>query len=188
MGNRAALFAEFDPVTGEPVILKQDRTTPAAALGGMPPDPMTGAEIVAAINAALGSATWQAGGGGAAPAGWQAVVPIAPDTTPVQLQYMQAGVPKPSILLQPPVSAGHQVLPPSDVPDGATYEILLVGGGAAGLWPAYSAAAPAVHGWVWLVGGAAPTSPSTAAFARSIMVRRRGFRHEAVIAPYDVEV
>jgi hypothetical protein len=118
--------------------------------------------------------------------GWQTVTPGSPDTTPIALSYYSSSVAKPGIRLAPPVSSSHVVQPATDCPDGATYEILLKGGGASGLWQAYSSGSPTTHGFVWLT-GAAPSAPSSSSLCASIIVRRRGYRHEAAVASYTVD-
>lgn len=126
-------------------------------------------------------------GGGAAGAafGWQTVTPPAA-AADLTLTYKVGGVDKPSMLVGALTGASQVVIPPTDAPDGSNYELLLTGGSFAGLPRAWNSSAASTHGFVWLGTGAAPSVPASALYARRIIVRVRGAKHEASVDQTDL--
>ena len=114
---------------------------------------------------------------------WQTYTPNVSNAVHIAMDFGAAGSRLgANITLNAPVDNTQVVDVPLNLPDGASMQINLVGGGGSGNWTQWSSGSPSTPGW-YFPGGAAPTADASSSVVTPIYVKRRGAKYVAIVSP-----
>ena len=114
---------------------------------------------------------------------WQTYTPNVSNAVHISIDF--GAPPSPlgaNVTLNAPVDNTQVVDVPLNMPDGASMQINLVGGGGSGNWTQWSSGSPSTPGW-YFPGGAAPTADGSSSNVTPIYVKRRGAKYVAIVSP-----
>ena len=140
---------------------------------------------VALLNAGKTAFKDPAGGAdipfGTVSTAWQTYTPSATNTVHIAIDRASG----PNVLLNAPVDNTQVVDVPLNMNDGQEMQINLVGGGGSGNWTLWSSGAPTTPGYVFLTNGVAPVAPASSANYLRVLVKRRGYKYECDVVPFN---